>query len=89
MLFFSSEESEVELVRRELAEAGLPCEIRRSPVTESPPGPAPSSELWIQEDKDCHKALVVCVERGIGFSKRTAQPGNVDTEFFTNCHGVG
>lgn len=80
MLFFSSEEAEVELVCRELTGAGLNCEIRRSPVPEGSPNSSGSGEVWIHKDKDCHHALVLCVERGIGFSKRTVLPEDDDAD---------
>ena len=67
LLFFSSEREEVELVRKELVEAGTPCEVRDRAIA---PGGNPSdAELWIH-DKDSHRALMLCVELGVGFFKR-------------------
>jgi len=70
MLFFSSERAEVDLVRAELINAGIPCEVRENGTGD---GFAPNSldvELWIQNDGDGHRAALVCVERGMGFAKR-------------------
>ena len=83
MVFFSSESLEVEQVGRELVHAGIPCEILAGPV---PEGLFPSvsySELWIQNDQDYQRALLVCVALGLGFAKRVtrAQPvkaGDID-----------
>ena len=73
MLFFSSDKAEVETVSQVFTQAGIPCEVR--------PGLAPhgraenprQAELWIRDDKDCHRALMLCVELGIGFSRRPAR----------------
>jgi hypothetical protein len=76
MLFFSSQRAEVEQVRKEFIEAGIPCEVHVSPdgqegEAEEPKAEASSdTELWIQNDGDSHKALMLCVERGVGFGKR-------------------
>jgi len=70
MLYFSSDEAEVDLLSRELVAAGIPCEVRRGP---DPEGGFPHegyAELWIQHDRDCHRALMRCVELGAGFAKR-------------------
>ncbi len=79
MFFFSSEHAEVERVRRELVEAGIPCEIHETAPTEAPPPeeslPNPSEEeLWLQNDADSHRALMLCVALGVGFAKREAPP---------------
>ncbi len=67
MLFFSSDEAEVEMVSKEFNGAGIPCEIRRGPPTQANGGEA---ELWICNDKDCHRAFMLCVEQGLGFARR-------------------
>jgi hypothetical protein len=73
MLFFSPEAAEVEEARRELVETGIPCEVRRSPVGEEGMGSPACEELWVQNDQDSHRALMWCVEQGVGFSKRPAK----------------
>jgi hypothetical protein len=76
MVFFSSEVSEVELVNREFIQAGIRCEIRHSPNGEAAvPYPA-CAEVWIQNDEDFHRALLLCVQLGIGFARRSSKkPG--------------
>ena len=68
MLFFSSDDMEVEQVSREFHEAGIPCEVRStaSTLTDIPR----ESELWVRNDRDCHRALMLCVQHNIGFAKR-------------------
>jgi hypothetical protein len=78
MLFFSSDRSEVELGLCALADAGIPCEIRGSPGTQSMPSGHAHVELWIERDKDRHRALMMCAELGIGFSKRAQGPPIID-----------
>jgi len=70
MLYFSSDAAEVDLLGSELAAAGIPCEVRQGP---SPDGMFPDggyAELWIKNDRDCYRALMLCVELGAGFAKR-------------------
>jgi len=70
MLFLSSDSSRVEQVSRVLATSGIPCEIRRAPqAADSPFQREPQAELWIKDDGDCHKALMLCVKVGVGFSR--------------------
>ena len=78
MLFFSSDPSEVEHVRREFALAGIACEVRHGTVSH---GRALDAELWIQHDTDCHRAFLLCVQQGMGFARRPAdaiQPVDVE-----------
>jgi hypothetical protein len=72
MLFFSSERAEVDLVRKELAEAGVPCEVRENGMGDGFLPNSPDLELWIENDEDAHRAALVCVENGVGFAKRPA-----------------
>jgi hypothetical protein len=79
MFYFSSEHAEVERVRKELIEAGIPCEIHEmAPMKNTPPEdrlPAPSEEeLWLQNEADSHRALMICVALGVGFAKREVPP---------------
>jgi len=69
MLFFSSDEAEVEQVTRELVEAGIPCEVRDGLAANGDP---PDAEVWIRNDQDCHRAFMLCVQLGIGFARRPA-----------------
>jgi len=69
MLFFSSDWTEVELVRKGFLNADIPCEVRVHGATEGMPPSAIDAQLWIQHDHDSYKALLLCVQLGIGFGK--------------------
>jgi hypothetical protein len=75
MLFFSSDDSEVQQVSREFIHAGIPCEIRSGHLPSDRPAEA---ELWIQNDRDCHRALMLCVQLGIGFARRPVETIDLD-----------
>lgn len=75
MLFFSSDNSEVQQVSREFTQAGIPCEIRNGAMPTDRPAEA---ELWIQNDRDCHRALMLCVQLGIGFARRPVETIDLD-----------
>ena len=75
MLFFSADKSEVENVKKEFAQAGIPSEVRSSSGKR---GASPDVELWIKNEQDCHRAFTLCVRLGIGFAKRPAQPVEAD-----------
>ncbi len=74
MLFFSSDESEVKLACQAFSNAGISCEVRNGAFAEGISPQPTEAELWIQDDKDCHRALMLCVRLGVGFSKRAAMP---------------
>jgi hypothetical protein len=75
MLFYSSDGTEVELVGKEFTQAGIPCEVRNgeTALARNPPPRSPEAELWLQDDRDSHRAWMLCVQLGIGFSKRPAK----------------
>ncbi len=77
MLFFSSDNAEVEQVSREFTQAGIACEIRDGSNHQSRPAEA---ELWIHNDRDCHRALLLCVQLGIGFARRPADAEPIDID---------
>lgn len=79
MLFFSSDLSEVTQASKEFLDAGIQCEIRNRPLPNGVPPSAFQSELWIQNDKDCHRAFLLCVELGIGFARRTRKPSLIES----------
>ncbi len=81
MLFFSSEKAEVELVNAELIRAGIPCEIREGPAWDGLLQGPPCAEVWIQDDRDGHRALMVCVEQGVGFARRPALPDQEEDDY--------
>lgn len=69
MLFFSADRTEVEQVSREFAQAGIPNEVRKASGKRA----SPELELWIKNERDCHRAFTLCVRLNIGFAKRTQQ----------------
>jgi len=69
LLFFSSDWTEVELVRKEFIDAKIPCEVRIDRLTKDMPLNAIDAQLWIRDEHDSYRALMLCVERGIGFGK--------------------
>ena len=80
LLFFSFDRSEVELVWSALLGAGIQCEVRSGPVAKrirlSPGG----TELWIEKDRDYHKASMLCAELGVGFWKHPVKPPGIGAE---------
>jgi hypothetical protein len=70
MLFFSADQLEVEEVRQSFKEAGIQCLVRSGPSRRHGPYAVPEAELWIKDDSDCHRALLLCVQLGVGFAKR-------------------
>jgi hypothetical protein len=69
LLFYSPDSSEVEMASRELLQAGVPCEIRTGAKEANPPRKMCGKELWIQNVQDTHRALMLCVQLGVGFGK--------------------
>lgn len=69
MLFFSADDSEVRQVSRQFVGAGIACEVRQGRRKD---GSAAETELWIRNDRDCHRAFLLCVQLGIGFARRPA-----------------
>lgn len=75
MLFFSADKAEVENVSQEFIRAGIPSELRDGSGKR---GASPEVELWIKNDRDCHRAFTLCVQLSIGFAKRTNQPAELE-----------
>jgi hypothetical protein len=73
MLFFSSDSAEVRQVSDEFRQAGIRCEIRKGGNVK---GVLPEAELWIHDDRDCHRAFMLCVQLGIGFARRPVATGD-------------
>jgi len=71
LLYFSSDVAEIQRLSDELLEAGIPCEVRTGPVPKGEPLGSAHAELWIQNERDAHRATMLCVELGAGFAKRT------------------
>jgi hypothetical protein len=75
MMFFSADNAEVAQVGAELTQAGIPCEVRNGAGYH---GKSTDVELWIRNDRDSHKAFMVCVQRGIGFARRPVETVDFD-----------
>lgn len=75
MLFFSADGQEVKSVSRQFAQAGIQCEVRNGKAIN---GHIPEAELWIRNDRDCHRAFMLCVQLGIGFAHRPPEPDDLD-----------
>lgn len=71
LLYYSPDDLEIEEVSKQFANAGIPCVVRRSAACRGEPEPV-CSELWIRHDKDTHKAIMLCVQLGVGFAKRNS-----------------
>jgi hypothetical protein len=52
LLFFSSDWTEVELVRKAFVDAKIPCEVRIDDLTKKTPPNALDAQLWIQNEQD-------------------------------------
>jgi hypothetical protein len=79
LLFFSPNSSEVAEVSKELETAGIACEVRRHSAKQRASCDFDESEIWIQHDRDCHRALLVCVSRGVGFARRPARSSMIES----------
>ncbi len=79
LLFFSSDNTEVEELTRELISAGIPCEVRRTQCRIE--GYENQAELWVRNDRDCHRALMLCVQRNVGFARRPEPVEVMDPEY--------
>ena len=75
LLYFSPDDSEVAEVSKQFAEAGIPCEVRHSAVCRGNDPDSGCAELWIRNDKDSHRAMMLCVQLGVGFAKRNNGAG--------------
>ena len=74
MLFYSSDWTEVEVVRKEFVDAKIPCEVRIDGPAIGIPAGAIDAQLWIHNEQDSYRALLLCVELGIGFGKPAPAP---------------
>ena len=74
LLFFSPSDTEVAEVEKQCVEAGIPCEIRHALTGRRLKVDFDEAELWICNDRDSHRALMLCVQSGVGFAKRPRGP---------------
>jgi len=77
-MYYSSDDREVIHVREEFTQAGISCEVRQDRTHKLLHEP-PCSELWIRHDRDCHKAMMLCVQLGLGFARRAPKKSFVDS----------
>ncbi len=66
LLFSSSDILEIGRVGREFVEAGIPCGVRYDPPKEGLSPSAPYAELWVQNEKDYYRAVVLFLRLGGG-----------------------
>ena len=86
MLFFSSDPSEVKQASKEFTAAGIQCEIRNCPfATNGISTNAAHTELWIHDDKDCHRAFLLCVQHGRGLGRKSSHKLIAANEAKRNC----
>lgn len=74
LLYYSPDDLEIEEVSKQFANAGIPCVVRHSAVCRGERQTG-CTELWIRHDKDSHKAMMLCVQLGVGFAKRNGGTG--------------
>jgi hypothetical protein len=64
LLFSSSDITNIGRVGRQFIEAGIPCGVRYDPPGEGAcPAPA-HAELWVQNESDFYRAIVLYLRRG-------------------------
>lgn len=80
LLFFSNDLTEVELASKALMEAGVPCQIRNQPETRFRSRKSLETELWIRNTRDTSKAMLLCVQLGVGFGKRPSKETELASE---------
>lgn len=74
LLYYSPDDLEIAEVSKQFAQAGIPCVVRHSAVCRDEDSERACAELWIRNDKDAHKAMMLCVQLGVGFAKRNGGP---------------
>ncbi len=74
MVFFSSDRPEVQRLGQQLAEAGIPCEIRLGAGRNGVSRLFREAELWVKRDRDCSRAFLFCVTAGLGFARPKQPP---------------
>ncbi len=79
MVYFSSDLSEVKRLAQELESSGIGCEVRKEVMMDGALVHLPEAELWIQKDRDSHRAFLLCVERNTGFARREMRGFAPDT----------
>jgi hypothetical protein len=75
LLYYSPDDLEIAEVSKQFASAGIPCVVRHSAICRGEEPNHACTELWIRNDKDTHKAMMLCVQLGVGFAKRNEGMG--------------
>jgi len=70
LLYYSPDDLEIAEVSKQFTHAGIPCVVRHSAICRGEDPNHACAELWIRNDKDTHKAMMLCVQLGVGFAKR-------------------
>jgi len=78
LLYYSPDDVEIAEVSKQFASAGIACLVRHSRVCRGEPE-AGCAELWIRNDRDSHKAMMLCVQLGVGFAKRNGGSGVIQS----------
>ena len=78
MIFFSSDPLELAGLGQELAKAGIPCEVCRSVLVKRSPQELREGELWLRNDGDRYRALLLCVEQHVGFARKARNTPTID-----------
>ena len=78
LMYYSSDDREVIHVREEFTHAGIRCEVRQDRSHKLLHEP-PCMELWICNDRDCHRAMMLCVQLGLGFARRAPKNSFIES----------
>jgi len=70
LLYYSPDDLEIAEVSKQFTQAGIPCVVRHSALCRGEEPNHACTELWIRNDKDSHRAMLLCVQLGVGFAKR-------------------
>src|SRR5271167_3667159 len=66
LLFSSADIVEIGRVGREFVEAGIPCGVRYDPPKDGASPTAPYAELWVQDERDFYRAVILFLRLGGG-----------------------
>jgi hypothetical protein len=69
--FSSSDLTHIGRVGREFVEAGIPCGVRYDPPQQGTCPTPPHAELWVQNENDFHRAVLLYLQLGSGSQAKT------------------
>ena len=78
LVFFSSDELEVERVSLALAAASIACEVRKGTSLRGKFYHLPEMEVWIRKDADLSRAFMVCIQQNLGLARREMDSAESD-----------